>query len=561
MAKNVHIEEVSKIRIPSVATMEDRGLKFCKTPIRAVATLDSVDLDKNSRLGLAYKFDVITVELERQRDGVTIPAPGIAVNFPHQSDAIGFIIDWRQLTRSGPGGVELDQGCYRVKVNWTAGIAAGFFYECSINLLQYNNFNTEDHVNMFVVLNDYVKHQGINYKDSGFATTIMFRGQFGYMQPNYLTVNNIYSSDDSRRKVDIKAIRTYELRTNQLLSCVTQQIDERYLLAANQIYITDWNANNHVRGEYVNFPVILSEDESPSFEYNTGVFAKMTAVFKDKQQLFESKYNGDIKGSDNIILELPLLIGSGAECEPDYYLDLFLTATGITDPIIVAALTVFVNELKINNLWNKITALWPFVGGTAATHKYNLKDARDLDEAHRLEFIGTWVHDSDGAASDGIAGSYGDTNYNAEQQNPVRYKHLSGYIQTDLAGGLIGAVQNPADQIVQLGGSLFSSLSGGVLSSAVAADKGLYLVTRDDNTDSRTYINGVLAYTAVGGILGLGNKDLNYYFAARNNDGVADFLMDNPYSLLTIGKAFDATEQAAFDTIVTTFQTALSRNV
>ena len=311
MARNVHIEQINKVKLPAVADMDDRGLKFCKTPIRAIATLDSVDLDKNSRLGLAYKFGGISVVLERQSDGAEIAAPGIAVTFPYQSDAVGFIIDWRQLTRIGPAGVELAQDCYRVRIDWNIGTTIGSFYECSVELREYNNMNTEGYVNLFVVLNDYVKHQGINYKDSGFASTLMFQGQFGYMQPNYVTTNNIYS-DSSRRKIDIKAIRSYELRTNQLLSCITQRLDEQYLLAANQIYVTDWNANNHIQNEYVNYPLVLSEDESPSFEYGTSVYASMKVVFKDKVQGDESKYSGDIKGSDNIILELPTIIGTPA---------------------------------------------------------------------------------------------------------------------------------------------------------------------------------------------------------------------------------------------------------
>ena len=108
--RNVHIETVNKIRLPSITIDLDRGNRACKIPTRAFATLDSIDWEKNSRLGLAYKFDAITVSLIRQRDGAEIPAPGIAVAFPHQSDAVGFVIDWRQLTKNG--GTELDQGCY-----------------------------------------------------------------------------------------------------------------------------------------------------------------------------------------------------------------------------------------------------------------------------------------------------------------------------------------------------------------------------------------------------------------------------------------------------------------
>ena len=41
------------------------------------------------------------------------------------------------------------------------------------------------------------------------------------------------------------------------------------------------------------------------------------------------------------------------------------------------------------------------VGGTATTHKYNLKDPRDLDAAYRLAFSGGWTHSSTGATPNG----------------------------------------------------------------------------------------------------------------------------------------------------------------
>jgi hypothetical protein len=170
-------------------------------------------------------------------------------------------------------------------------------------------------VRLFVVLNDLVRKQGINYKDSGFASTVRFRGQFGYMQPKYETENIIYT-DRRREKVRNEALRSYELRSSYLLSCMTRLIDEECLLTANQIYISDHNANNHVQDMYYDFPVILSEEESPTFEYTDSVFAKIKAVFVDKVAYYESKYDGNIKGSDNIILQLPnATTGGGGICE------------------------------------------------------------------------------------------------------------------------------------------------------------------------------------------------------------------------------------------------------
>lgn len=306
----VHKENFTKINLPGDAIREDKGAVFCSEPQLVLASLEDAAYYKNDRTGIAYKFDEMTIELENELGGLE-PAPGITVNFPYQPDAKGFVIDWRQVTN----GSILKQGCYKVRVNWELAGNAGWFYFGSYNLKEYSPFNALGTVRMFVVLDDLVRKQGINYKDSGFASTLRFRGQFGYMQPKYDTENIIYS-DRRREKVRNEALRTYELRSNYLLSCMTRLIDEETLLTANQIYISDHNANNHVQDTYYDYPVILSEEESPTFEYTDSVYAKVKAVFVDKVAYYESKYDGSIKGSENIILQLPTVTtGGGGICE------------------------------------------------------------------------------------------------------------------------------------------------------------------------------------------------------------------------------------------------------
>lgn len=306
----VHKQDFNKITLPGEAIREDKGAVFCSEPQLVVASLEDAAYYKNDRTGIAYKFDDMTIELE-DANGNLSPAPGITVNFPHQPDAVGFVIDWRQVA----SGSVLLQGCYKVRVNWELSGNSGWFYYGSYNLVEYTPFNVLGTVRLFVVLNDLVRKQGINYKDSGFASTVRFRGQFGYMQPKYETENIIYT-DRRREKVRNEALRSYELRSSYLLSCMTRLIDEECLLTANQIYISDHNANNHVQDMYYDFPVILSEEESPTFEYTDSVFAKIKAVFVDKVAYYESKYDGNIKGSDNIILQLPnATTGGGGICE------------------------------------------------------------------------------------------------------------------------------------------------------------------------------------------------------------------------------------------------------
>ena len=82
----------------------------------------------------------------------------------------------------------------------------------------------------------------------------------------------------------------------------------------------------------------------------------------------------------------------------------FITAAGITDPTQQSAIDNLVIGLKADGLWTPMQALYPFVGGTASTHKYNLKDPRDLDAAYRLQFNGGMTHSANGILFNGTNG-------------------------------------------------------------------------------------------------------------------------------------------------------------
>jgi hypothetical protein len=80
----------------------------------------------------------------------------------------------------------------------------------------------------------------------------------------------------------------------------------------------------------------------------------------------------------------------------------FITAAGITNSTQQNAVNQLVLDFKSYNLWDLMNAIYPFVGGTATTHKYNLKDPRDLNAAYRIGFSGGWTHDLNGALGNAI---------------------------------------------------------------------------------------------------------------------------------------------------------------
>ena len=92
----------------------------------------------------------------------------------------------------------------------------------------------------------------------------------------------------------------------------------------------------------------------------------------------------------------------------------FVTAAGLTSSTQASAINTLVTSLKSAGIWTKMKAIYPMVGGSAASHKFNLKDPKDLDGSYRISFVNGWVHSSSGALS-GTGNAYGNLNVNANQ--------------------------------------------------------------------------------------------------------------------------------------------------
>jgi len=86
---------------------------------------------------------------------------------------------------------------------------------------------------------------------------------------------------------------------------------------------------------------------------------------------------------------------------------LFINAAQITSTTIANAINTFVIGLKTDSLWSKIKAYYPFVGGSAFSNKWNLKNPLNTDAAFRLIFNGTCTHNSNGfQAASGYAETF-----------------------------------------------------------------------------------------------------------------------------------------------------------
>ena len=108
----------------------------------------------------------------------------------------------------------------------------------------------------------------------------------------------------------------------------------------------------------------------------------------------------------------------------------FLEAAGIYKSDERKAIYELVRLLKQYGLWSKMKAIYPFVGGTATTHKWNLKDPRDLDAAYRLTFSGGWTHSGTGALPNGT-NAWADTYFSPSANFSDEKGSIGFYSRTD----------------------------------------------------------------------------------------------------------------------------------
>jgi len=242
----------------------------------------------------------------------------------------------------------------------------------------------------------------------------------------------------------------------------------------------------------------------------------------------------------------------------------FLTAAVITDTTQVNAVNELVLDLKAAGIWTKMKALYPMVGGTAASHKWNLKDSRDLDAAFRLVFNGGGTHSSTGYLPNG-SNAYGDSKLIPSTSLSLNNTHISFYSRTNIGSALdIGAyVANPSPSRLYIGcrsvGNImwFGNNSSTEVSTSNTDGSGLYVNTRISSTTMSLFRNSTKFSSNTNSNV-LGARAI--YIGGANAEG-GNFYGTKQCAFASIGDGLTDLESNLFYQIVEKYQVALGRNI
>jgi hypothetical protein len=243
---------------------------------------------------------------------------------------------------------------------------------------------------------------------------------------------------------------------------------------------------------------------------------------------------------------------------------LFLGATNIQDATITSAVDTLVQGLKTDGVWSKLKAVYPFVGGTATTHKFNLANALDEDTSFRLAFSGGWTHSSNGALPNGTNG-YANTFLNPLTN--LIFNSTSFGIYSTTQGAVSDRIYGIRDTINfkdfyhNVGRGWYSTDGNSQLFSYNSTiSTGLLNFSRTSNVLAKAYRNGNSLATKT--TLVTNNlPNANFYLGARSDSGSPVFYNAYQHAFAFIGDGLSDTEASNLYTRVQAFQTTLNRQV
>ena len=227
-----------------------------------------------------------------------------------------------------------------------------------------------------------------------------------------------------------------------------------------------------------------------------------------------------------------------------------------------------VSNMKAIGTWQLSIAIYGFVGGTAASHKFNWKDTRDVDAAFRLTQVGAGSFTNNANGMRGASASAMNTfvNRNTLVNGDVHFSNYTtvddptgdaamGIINNAIAFNLIQRVNGLRN--VQLPGS---SLNVGNIYPSLSVTKGYHLATIASNSLSYFY-KGVPQTASSANNLTLENFSGNICVVGRNGlgSGVPVLGTLKTYGYFSIGSGLTDTQALQQSQIVTNAQLILNR--
>jgi len=314
---------------------------------------------------------------------------------------------------------------------------------------------------------------------------------------------------------------------------------------------------------YATSTVVANINLAHSIRSNLSATADVTDATITKGISLESSISTDNTVSANILVSKLLesnvtstgtlvaeLTVGGFDADAQAFFNRVTTAGGTLSATEQTAVNTLVIALKADGLWDKMKAIYPMVGASAAACAQNLKSS-----SFTGTFTSGWTFASTGVTPNGTS-AYMDTNLNVNTDLSVLNSHLSYYQNTTLNG------------IDRMNG-----VYPGIFIDQISLTSGLYGVGTQRNVTLSNFLglNHVNALTTVDyfkngtsvatGALGSSLPSRTLWLGAANTTITNKYWWNMRMAFASIGEGLTNTEASNLYNRVQSFQTTLSRNV
>jgi hypothetical protein len=238
----------------------------------------------------------------------------------------------------------------------------------------------------------------------------------------------------------------------------------------------------------------------------------------------------------------------------------FFAAASITETTEKDAVNQLVLDMKADGIWTKMRAVYPYVGGDASKHSYNLINPATF----QITWSGGVTHNASGITGNGTNG-YGNTNFNPSTQFISNTNYSFGIYSssTDTGEGAdFGTYENTnADFLISAhsAGSvaLFDVQRESTRTTIAAANaQGFRAASRNGNTTAKIYKDATSADYSIDSVAAFTLPNLNITVLTWNGVPVYS---PRTLNFTFMGDYLTPTEAEDFRQAIVTLNTTLSR--
>jgi hypothetical protein len=273
----------------------DRGFSECCYSALVVGDLSDDDKYKNDFSSVFYQkqtpADTVTFQIIKVGGATTNLVDvthGVLYDFDvlhHNPNLSYFKVEWRKILNL------LGAGQYTIRMNIVVGGLPSVAVDS--NTFQLKPFSI-DTCNGTVAFDGAMDGKLVeietDFKNSEFETRLRLSGYFGNQSPNLEQENLIYSSSSRtgltyyEGQVTMKNDPSYTYQAENLPECISRQLID-FLIFSNDIYISDYNKNNHSY-RYNLSPVVIDDISDPIYPVESrGVTFEATFKGRSKNKI------------------------------------------------------------------------------------------------------------------------------------------------------------------------------------------------------------------------------------------------------------------------------------